>query len=201
MKRRLALWAARTTVADRLAGGSAIVWRRRADALAAWVKAGRRDDLDGWRAALGPILRLALLGALGYAVWAILRALPWLMWLLTGWWLRAAWKAGKTTPHPSAEEACAELDVAAVRALLLEVMGDADAVHLRTVLTHLQEQGHGEGWSVADLRARLEALRIPVHPKVKAPGSKSPTRGVRRVDLAPSPTVADGASTEPSTAA
>ncbi|MFJ4624179.1 hypothetical protein [Streptomyces sp. NPDC088812] len=66
-------------------------------------------------------------------------------------------------------------------------MGDADAVHLRTVLAHLQRRGQWEGRKVADLRAASEALGIPVHPKVKVPGSRSPTRGVRRVDLAPSP--------------
>lgn len=200
MKRRLAIWAARTTAADRLCRGSALVWQHRADSLTAWVRAGRRDDLTGWRAALGPLLRLLVLGALAYVVWAIVRALPWLMWLLAGWWIRAAWKAGKATA-PAADDAPASPGAEAVRALLLEVMGDADAVHLRTVLAHLQEQGHGEGWSVGDLRARLEALQIPVQLKVKAPGSKSPTRGVRREDLAPSPIETQAPSTEPSTAA
>ncbi|MFJ2717428.1 hypothetical protein [Streptomyces sp. NPDC087437] len=201
MKRRLALWAARTTAADRLARGSGIVWRHRADALAAWVRAGRRDDLTGWRAALGPIARLVLLGVLAYVVWAVVRALPWLMWLVTGWWIRAAWKAGKTTPAEATEEASAAPSVDAVQALLLEAMGDADAVHLSTVLAYLQGKGHGVGWKVGDLRARLEALGIPVQLKVKAPGSKSPTRGVRRVDLPPSPAAAEETPTTPSTAA
>ncbi|PZT70172.1 hypothetical protein DN402_31635 [Streptomyces sp. SW4] len=200
MKRLLAWWAARAGAADRLARGSYLVWERRADALSAWVRAGRRDDLDGWRAALGSLLRLALLGVLAYAVWAVVRALPWLMWLLAGCWIRAAWKAGKVSAQRPADTSAGP-DAQAVRALLLEVMGDADAVHLRTVLAHLQEKGHGKGWTVADLRARLEALHIPVQPKVKAPGSKSPTRGVRRVDLAPSPADAPAASTEVSTAA
>ncbi|MFF0512444.1 hypothetical protein [Streptomyces sp. NPDC004250] len=200
MKRRLALWAARTATADRLARGSAVVWRRRADALTGWVRAGRRGDLTGWRAALGPIFRLLALGAVAVVVWAAVRALPWLMWLLTGWWLRAAWKAGRSAPAVPEEEP-ADPDVDAVRALLLEAMGEGDAVHLRTVLSHLQQRGHGEGWTVGDLRARLEALHIPVHAKVKAPGSKSPTRGVRRADLAPSPTAAEETSTAPSTAA
>jgi hypothetical protein len=201
VKRRLALWAARTTAADRLCRGSASVWQRRADALTEWVRAGRRDDLAGWRAALGPLLRLAALGAVAYALWAIARALPWLMWLLAGWWLRAAWKAGRAPAEDAPDETPESPDVEAVRALLLEAMGDADAVHLRTVLAHLQQQGHGEGWTVADLRARLEALRIPTHPKLKVPGSKSPTRGIRRADLAPSPAAAQETSTAASTAA
>jgi hypothetical protein len=200
VKRHLALWAARTTTADRLATGSALVWQRRTDALTAWVRAGRREDLNGWRAALGPIARLIILGAVTYVAWAVVRALPWLLWLLAGCWLRAAWRASKTSAQSPQEEPAGP-DVDAVRTLLLEAMGEADAVHLRTVLAHLQQKGHAEGWTVADLRARLEALHIPVHAKVKAPGSKSPTRGVRRADLAPSPTVAQEASTAPSTAA
>ncbi|CAL9503089.1 hypothetical protein [Streptomyces sp. enrichment culture] len=190
--------------AERIATGSAAVARRLAAHAAAWCARGRRTDLTGWRAALGIVVRLALLILGVYVLARIVRALPALMWLLSGWWTVAAWRADRTpaeAPAEPAAEAPAVPDREAVRALLLEAMGDADAVHLRTVLAHLQEQGHGEGWDVADLRARLEALSIPTHPKVKAPGSKSPTRGVRRADLAPSPAATVEASTAPSTAA
>lgn len=186
--------------ADRLAVGSRTYARRLGTRAAAWCARGRRNDLTGWRAVLGIFVRVTLLALGVYALARIVRSLPALMWLLTGWWVVASWRAGKTTADTPVEAPAAP-DIAAVRALLLEAMGDADAVHLRKVLAHLQEQGHGEGWSVGDLRARLEALGIPVHPKVKAPGSKSPTRGVRRADLAPSPDAAEEASTAPSTAA
>lgn len=84
--------------------------------------------------------------------------------------------------------------------LLYTVLGEAPGVHLRTVLAYLQEHGQWEGKTVADLRRHLEALGIPVKPKVKMDGT--PTRGVLRADLdalppleetspspAPSPTV------------
>ncbi|WP_019328821.1 hypothetical protein [Streptomyces sp. TOR3209] len=187
--------------ATRLAAGSTTTAHRLAARTAAWVRRGRRDDLTGWRAALGCWLRLALLTLGGYLLWRLVRAVPNLLWLLTGTWLIASWRAGRKAPAPAAEDAPAEPDVESVRALLLEAMGDADAVHLRTVLAHLQERGQGKGWTVADLRARLEALHIPVQPKVKVPGSKSPTRGVRRADLAPSPAAAQEASPASSTAA
>lgn len=190
-----------TRTAGRLADGSSALTRRIGTRLAAWVARARRNDLTGWRAALGCWLRLALLTLGLYLLWRLVRFLPALLWLLSAGWIAAAWRAGRAPSPEAAEEAPAGPDVEAVRALLLEAMGDADAVHLRTILAHLQEKGHGKGWTVADLRARLEALRIPVHPKVKAPGSKSPTRGVRRADLAPSPTAAQETSTEPSTAA
>ncbi|MBU8549777.1 hypothetical protein IMX12_13260 [Streptomyces sp. Babs14] len=187
--------------ATRLATGSAATAHRLAARTAAWVRRGRRDDLTGWRAALGCWLRLALLVLGGYLLWRLVRAVPNLLWPLTGTWLIASWRAGRNTSAPATAEAPAEPDVEAVRTLLLEAMGDADAVHLRTVLAHLQERGQGTGWTVADLRARLEALHIPVQPKVKVPGSKSPTRGVRRADLAPSPAAAEEASHASSTAA
>jgi hypothetical protein len=65
--------------------------------------------------------------------------------------------------------------------LLHTVLGDAPGVHLRTVLDYLQEHGQWEGKEVADLRKHLEALGIPVRPKVKVNGT--PTRGVLRADL------------------
>ncbi|MFE5258260.1 hypothetical protein [Streptomyces coelicoflavus] len=187
--------------ASRIVAGSVVVTRRLAARAAAWIRRARRDDLTGVKAALGCWARLALLALGLYLLWRLIRAVPNLLWLLSAGWLVASWRAGRTASAPAAEEHSAAPDVEAVRALLLDAMGEADAVHLRTVLTHLQERGHGEGWTVGDLRARLEALHIPVQPKVKAPGSKSPTRGVRRADLAPSPAADRETSTASSTAA
>ncbi|MGX1221988.1 hypothetical protein [Streptomyces ambofaciens] len=186
--------------ADRIATGSTIVARRLAARAAAWVRRGRRDDLTGIKAALGCWARLALLAFGLYLLWRLIRAVPNLLWPLTVGWLIASWRAGRRAPALAAEEASTGPDVEAVRALLLEAMGEGDAVHLSTVLAHLQKRGHGEGWRVGDLRARLEALGIPVHPKVKA-GGKGPTRGVRRADLAPSPAAVQETSTASSTAA
>lgn len=203
MKRRAAVaWAARTGAAQRLADGSRVIYRRRAKALAAWVAAGRRADLPGWRGALGPLLRLASLALTAYILYAIIRAVPWLMWLLTALFLRAAWRAGRTPAEATEEDpdqAKTTPDVEAVRALLLDCLGDRPAVHLSTVLAHLQQRGLGEGWTVSDLKARLEVLGIPVRPKVKVGGS--PTRGVHRDDLqAPSPVTGQEPSPAPSTA-
>lgn len=194
--------------ANRLCTGSSIVARRLGARAAAWCARGRRDDLTGWKAKLGVLARIAALILGAYLLARMVRAVPALMWLLSAGWTVASWRAGRPADEESKEEpeegpieTAPVLGRQAVQTLLLEVMGDAPAVHLRTVLTYLQEQGHGEDWTVADLRARLEALNIPTDPKVKVPGSKSPTRGVRRVDLTPSPAVAQETSTAPSTAA
>ncbi|MEV5977513.1 hypothetical protein [Streptomyces sp. NPDC052114] len=194
--------------ADRLATGSSILTRRLLAGAAAWCARGRREDLTGWKAVLGIIARGLLLGLGAYFAARIVRALPWLLWLLGALWLGAAWKASRKHPAPPAETPpagpSAGGDREALRTLLLDLMGTGSAVHLRTVLTHLQQHPPTADltarWTIADLRARLEALGIPVHPKVKA-GRGGPTRGVRREDLTPSPAASQETSTEPSTAA
>jgi hypothetical protein len=177
--------AARHRIVQQLATGAAIVYRRRADALTAWVAAGRRDDLTGWRAALGPAVRLLLLAAAGALAYRTVRAVPWLMWLLAAASLRAAWRASGHSPAEAVEEQLDEPpsgpDLDAVLTLLHTVLGGRDRVHLSTVLAHLQQQGQAAGWTVADLRARLEALKVPVRPKVKI--GRVPTRGVLLADL------------------
>ncbi|MDX3162419.1 hypothetical protein PV516_01210 [Streptomyces scabiei] len=189
--------------ADRLSTGSRLHARRLAARAAAWCARGRRDDLTGWRAALGIIVRLALLALGAYLLARLVRALPSLMWLLTGWWTIAAWRAGRPAaqaPQKEPEEAPAAPDVEVVRTLLLDLMGTGSGVHLRTVLAHLQEHGQWEGRTVTDLRAHLARLQVPHDARVKVGGV--PTWGVRRRDLeAPSPASTKAASTEASTAA
>ncbi|MFJ5259103.1 hypothetical protein ACIQAC_01330 [Streptomyces sp. NPDC088387] len=190
-------------IADRLAVGSRAYARRVGTRAAAWCARGRRDDLPGWRGTLGIFVRIALLTLGGYLLARLVRAVPHLMWVVTGWWVLAAWRAGRPATKASAAPSAAPTGKA-IRALLLELMGDDSAVHLSTVLAHLQRRPDTAavtaGWGIADLRACLEGLGVPVHLKVKARG-KGPTRGVRRADLAPSPAVSGEASTAPSTAA
>ncbi|MFF6985623.1 hypothetical protein [Streptomyces sp. NPDC010273] len=189
--------------AARIATGSAVIAARLRVRVAAWVRRGRRDDLTGWRAALGCWLRTGLLVAIVYAGYRLVRAVPALMWLLSASWLLASWRAGKPAQTPGTGapvEACAGDPAEAVRRLLWDVMGDADTVHLRTVLRHLQDHGQWEGRTVTDLRRHLAHLGIPHDHRVKV--ARVPTWGVRRSALgAPSPAPAEETSTAPSTAA
>lgn len=197
--------------AARLATGSVVAARALARRATAWVARGRRHDLTSWRAALGCWARLALLVFGLYLLWRVVRALPALMWLLTTVWVIASWRAGKTPAQPvsdtdeePASAAAPALDREAVRTLLLTLMDGGSGVHLRTVLAHLQQHpptaAQTAGWTVADLRARLVALEVPVDRGVKV--GRVPTWGVRRRDLeAPSPAAAQEASTAASTAA
>lgn len=186
-----------------LTAGQRILIRRLAERAAAWVRAGRRDDLDGIAAILGCILRLVLLGAGAYGAWWLLRRWPVILWAAVPLWCWAAIRAipaaedEERTPEEPPQPAARD----AVILLLHEVLGDRPAVHLSEVLQHLQAKGQGKGWKVQHLRARMEALGIPVEPKVKV-GRKGPTRGVLKAALPPlsQPEGAE-ASPAPSTAA
>lgn len=184
--------------AARLRTGSALLARGGADRAAAWCRKSYRDDLTGWKAALGPAVRVLLLSGAGWLLVRIVRARPTLMWVLAAGWLIAAWRATRKTPAEAAEdepeEGPAAPDPNAVRQLLVEAIGDRPGVHLSTLLAHLQEHGQGEGWTVADLRARLEALKVPVRRSVKVAGRVA--YGVHRDDLpkaAEAPSPADAA--------
>ncbi|MFI8853665.1 hypothetical protein ACIGW3_26215 [Streptomyces sp. NPDC053499] len=185
--RSAAAWASRTPAAQRLARGSSLVWERRSEALLSWVRAGRRDDLDGWRAALGPLFRVAALGAVAALVYGVVRAWPWLMWALTAWWCRAAWCAGKAATGP--EDASAEQQTAASEdvyeatlAWIWQMVGDRQGVHLRDLLANAQQHGYFEGLEVADFRAHLEDWDITVRKRVRVRGL-GVSVGIHRDDL------------------
>ncbi|MET9204099.1 hypothetical protein ABZW38_02855 [Streptomyces bacillaris] len=190
MKRTAAMWAARTATARRLTTGSSILWARITDRTTTWIRAGRRDDLTGLAAALGCILRTLLVAAGAYLLWRIIRAAPALLWALVPAWCWAALRAApRTAAEPAPEEAPDEPQPDprdAVLQLLYEALGDRPSMYLSDLLTHLQNQGHGKGWRVADLRARLEALGIPVEQRLRT-GGRGASRGVVKDQLPPLP--------------
>ncbi|MGW3330595.1 hypothetical protein ACWDF9_08645 [Streptomyces rubiginosohelvolus] len=190
MKRAAVIWAARTATAQRLATGSSILFGRIGARTTAWIRAGRREDLTGLAAALGCILRALLVAAGAYLLWRVIRAAPALLWALVPAWCWAALRAApRATAEPAPEEAPEEAEPDprdAVLRLLYEALGDRPAMYLSDLLQHLQEKGHGTAWSVADLRARLEALGIPVEMRLKT-GGRNASRGIVRAQLPPLP--------------
>ncbi|WP_431784346.1 hypothetical protein [Streptomyces chumphonensis] len=211
MSHLAAVWAARTATVARLAAGSRAVAAQLLDRTRAWVRRGYRDDLTGWKAAIGCWARAAVaLGAI-VALYLIARAAPWLMWLLTGVWLWAALRATRQRDKDTAEppeqdhqeppaDAPDEHHGDALLHLLHTLIGDRTGVHLAAVLEHLQQHGHGPGWTVSDLRARLDAVGVPVRRSVKVAGTVR--AGVHRDDLpAPSPATAPDGSATRATAA
>ncbi|MFJ8842961.1 hypothetical protein ACIRFF_08665 [Streptomyces cyaneofuscatus] len=205
MKRAAVIWAARTSTAQRLTTGSSILWARIADRTTAWIRAGRREDLTGLAAALGCILRALLVAAGAYLLWRVIRAAPALLWALVPAWCWAALRAAPRTAaeHPP-EEAPEEPEPdprETVLRLLYEALGDRPSMYLSDLLQHFQDRGHGKGWTVADLRARLEALEIPVEQRLRT-GGRGASRGIVRAQLLPlSQSDPQEASPAPSTAA
>ncbi|MFF7870501.1 hypothetical protein ACFZCT_29080 [Streptomyces qaidamensis] len=183
-----------TCAAGRLADGSSALARRLAARTAASVARARRDDLTGWRAALGCWLRILLLAFGLYLLWRLVRAVPALLWLLTAGWTAAAWRASRpvaeepvdATAEATAEQRGERAPGGDVRAATLEwiwqQIGDRQGVHLRDLLAHARAHGMFEALEVAEFRAHLERWSIPVRARVRVRG-KGVTVGIHRSDL------------------
>lgn len=205
---------ARTAV--RLADGSTAVARRLGERLAAWVARGRRDDLTGWRAALGPILRSIGLVLGLWLLWRLVRAVPNLMWLITGAWTIAAWRAGKPatdteeqpTEAPTGEPEETPEDVpqhspeevyAATLEWICSQIADRNGIHLHDLLANAHHHGLHTDLDVPAFRAVLEGWGFPIRQQLKVGGRNRP--GIHRDDLpqeappAPSPREAEKAAT------
>ncbi|WP_406202626.1 hypothetical protein OG331_31855 [Streptomyces sp. NBC_01017] len=201
MKQQIAKAAAKVAARNTdgwLAEGSEAIWERLADGVTGWIREGRRDDLEGWRAALGPLFRLVVVGALGYGAWALVRRFPWLLWLLLAGLVAAAWKSTHKRPaedvdEPAedelAEQSPEERRAAAEQAFVEYVVasiGEAKGVHLSTLAEGLDKPGLLPGWGVAEVRAQLGALNIPCRRSVKvrdAAGKWAVAWGVHRDDI------------------
>lgn len=156
-----------------------------------------------WAGISGPGQWLTARGRPGLA-WLLYAGSTWAIWFYGGWigvgvalaWLLAvllftprefldrltAAIERRATPPPNPAAAPSPGgEREAVRRLLLDLIGEAHGLHLRTVLAHLQEHGQWEGRTVTDMRARLTLLGIPHDRNVKVAGV--PTWGVRRADL------------------
>ncbi|KAA6221738.1 hypothetical protein CP973_06965 [Streptomyces albofaciens JCM 4342] len=169
---------------DRLWYGSIIVARRRAVALAAWVRASPTSRGRG--------VRLALLLAAGWVAVRTARAMPSLLWIATAAWLWAAHRAGRgrlvAPAEAPVEEAPADASEGsaedAFRTLVWDAIGDRQGVHLRDLLALLHRAGQHPEWEVSDLRSVCTRLGIPVRDRVRVRG-RGVTVGVHRADLAP----------------
>ncbi|MFC8862669.1 hypothetical protein [[Kitasatospora] papulosa] len=171
-----------------LTAGQRVLVQRLAALAAKWVRAGRRDDLDGVAAFLGCVLRLVVLGAGGYGAWLLVRRWPAVLWVAVPLWIWAAFRAIPKEDAAPAEVSAEQREQ--LHALVRDLIGDRPGVHLSTLLEHLQKHGQGEGWDIALLRTRLPLLGLPVRRSVKV--NKRVAYGVHRDDLPqPSPSEAE----------
>jgi hypothetical protein len=175
------------TAATRIASGTATLADRLGRRATAWVRAGRRDDLTGWQATLGCLLRAGLLLAGLWLLWRAVRAVPALMLLLVPAALLAAWRAGQApktepaptgaTPDPGWETDDEAWPPDEFLPLLRAAFGTDRQAHL-TVLAERLTTATAEAWSPAAVRAACEAAGVPVERGVRMPG-RSPSTGVR----------------------
>ncbi|MFE2112033.1 hypothetical protein ACFXAY_01385 [Streptomyces microflavus] len=204
MKRTAAAWAARTATAQRLTTGSSTLITRIGTRTAAWIRAGRRDDLTGLAAVLGCIARALIVAAGAYVLWRIIRAAPALLWALVPAWCWAALRAAPRTAaeHPP-QEAPEEPEEApgstpeevydAALEWIHQQIAQRNGIHLSELLSHAQAHGLFAGLDLPNFRATLERWHIPVRQQLKVGGRNRP--GIHRDDLPPRPT--QGASPGP----
>lgn len=151
-----------------LTHGQRLLLRRLADRAAAWIRAGRRDDLDGVAAILGCILRAVILlaGAAG-AVWLI-RRWPAVLWLAVPLWCWAAIRAipKATAEQPKGEEKDSEPAPAAEQGPPLPALQDVrEAVsRVGTPHAHLAVLAEALGTTTDRVREVLAEHSIPVEP-------------------------------------
>lgn len=178
-------WAARRPWADQadrlVTGGWALAHRG-----GSWLRA------DGdWRVSVPRYAVSIPVGALvcyvgGYTIWAE----PRVLWLLSGSYCVAAWRAGAPSEpqeqgeHDGAEDSEQpepEAPADPLPDILDDLIGEARGVHLRTIVQHLHESRLDTSCKRTDVRAALERRGIPVRPSVKVAGRVN--EGVHRDDL------------------
>ncbi|MFE9381399.1 hypothetical protein [Streptomyces sp. NPDC006855] len=204
MKRAAVIWAARTATAQRLTVGSHALIARIGHRTAAWIRAGRRDDLTGLAAALGCIARAVLVAAGAYLLWRVIRAAPALLWALVPAW---CWAALRTAPRTAAEPAPEEPEQPpgstpeevydATLEWIHQQIAQRNGIHLFELLSHAQAHGLFAGLDMPNFRATLERWQIPVRQQLKVSGRNRP--GIHRDDLPPRPAqrASPGAAQEP----
>lgn len=173
------------TAATRIASGTATLAERAGRRATAWVRAGRRDDLTGWQATLGCLLRAGLLLAGLWLLWRAVRAVPALMLLLVPAALLAAWRAGQAPEKPPAPAGptdsrgpAEELPAVDLPAAVRAAAGPYSGAHLTAIATHLT-QTTGRAWTTGDVRAACTAAGIPIKSVRMGTGPRAVSTGVR----------------------
>ncbi|WP_098892257.1 hypothetical protein [Streptomyces sp. or3] len=172
-----------------LTHGQRLLLRRLTARAAAWVRAGRRDDLDGVAAILGCILRLAVLAAGAYGAWLLIRRWPSVLWLAVPVWCWAAIRAiPKEDKQPGDEEDSGPAPTAEEGPALPTLQDVRDAVsRVGTPHAHLAVLAEALGTTTDRVREVLAEHHIPVEP-VRMRGRGSST-GVK-ADHFPAPAAA-----------
>ncbi|MEU0157947.1 hypothetical protein ABZ154_03640 [Streptomyces sp. NPDC006261] len=173
-----------------LTHGQRLLLQRLTARAAAWVRAGRRNDLDGLAAVLGCVLRLAVLAAGAYGAWWVVRRWPSVLWVLVPVWCWAAIRAipKETAEQPDGDAKGPEPAPAAEAPPLPTLQDIREAVsRVGTPHAHLAVLAEALGTTTDRVREVLAEHSIPVEP-VRMRGRGSST-GVK-ADHSPAPAAA-----------
>lgn len=179
-----------TEVTTRVANGAPIVARRVTVRVAAWCRAGRRDDLEGVSAELGVYVRVGMVAAGLYGGWRLVDARPVVMWPVAVLYSVAALRAASPKRKPAAgagEEAGTGAVEPPVVAVTRATIGADTGVHLADLYPALRAGVEGlAGADDVTLRQALADHRIVVQRSMRARGVAGRS-GVRLADLPPLP--------------
>lgn len=171
---------------NRLAAGSAQLAHQLRARLADWIARGRREDLSGWKAALGPAARSFAVLVIACGAARVVRAVPVLLWLLVPAWTVAAYRAAPplAAAGPVGDEhqelpADPRADLAR---WVLQIIGERPGVHLYELYPAMRRLPGREGLSDPQLRAALRVLGITVTRSLRVPPVEGRS-GVRREDV------------------
>lgn len=163
-----------------LTAGQRILIRRIAERAAAWVRAGRREDLHGVAAILGCILRLVLLAAGAYGLWLLVRRWPTVLWAAVPLWCWAAVRSIPKDLPEKAEEQQQQTAPAVGREPLLPSFTDVREAVWRVGTPHAHITALAAELSTTPDRVReaLAACEIPVEPvRMQGRGSSTGVKG------------------------
>ncbi|MEV6074937.1 hypothetical protein AB0L80_07500 [Streptomyces sp. NPDC052069] len=151
-----------------LTHGQRLLLRRLTARAAAWVRAGRRDDLDGVAAILGCVVRLAVLAAGAYGTWLLIRRWPAVLWFAVPVWCWAAIRAipQETAEQPGEDDEDSGSASAAEQGPPLPTLQEVrDAVsRVGTPHAHLAVLAEALGTTTDRVREVLAEHHIPVEP-------------------------------------
>jgi len=125
------------TIVNRAAEGSSILGKALGGKLADWCQAGRRNDLKGWNAGLGPLLRAATLVGACIVLAMVLNRHRDLMWLLVGVWIIFALRVPQ---EESPEEVVEVGEGYSVTDLVRDLIANDEGVHLKELYPAMREE-------------------------------------------------------------
>lgn len=157
-----------------LTSGFGVLWQR----YAAWLDAGTTRDV---------LVRLGGTAFAGYMLVGIVIATPWLVAVLAGWLIAAAWIAGTADEEGEESKDGPELlSSEEFTEIVRDAIGDGNGIHLSTLTERLADVEPDAEWDTATVRLLATEAGLTVTSSVREKG-RGVSTGIRSRDLPPPP--------------